>query len=493
MIRRALSSLLISSVLAGCTLAPAYHRPTPAIPAVLPSAGVADTGEAPASLAYRDVFRDPKLVELIDRALANNQDLKAAIANVRAARAQVMVTRSLLFPQVDGSAGLTTGDSSNETRGNIGNGAAAGGNGAGTGGRRTTYTADVQASWEIDLFGRQQSLTNAAYNEYLGTDMARRGVRLSIVAGVANAYLALATDRSLLAVANQTRTAAAKSVELTQALLKGGVAPRTDLRQAETILATAESDQANLETSVAQDRNALELLVGAPVTDDLLPASIESVDGLLAEVPPGLDSSILLRRPDVAQAEYTLRAANARIGAARAAFLPRIALTALAGFASSGLSSLFDSGAFNWSVSPSATVPIFAGGANVGNLRVSNAQRDAVLAQYQGAIQASFRDIADALARRATIDRQLAASTRLDSAARDSLFLFDARYRNGIDSYFSLLDAQRTAYTAARTLAQTHLLKAQNLVAIYQALGGDETVDTGTARGDKGTPSKDAN
>ena len=501
MIRRAAAALMISSALAGCTLAPAYKRPTPAIPPILPNAGATDPGEAPASLGYRDVFRDPRLARLIEEALTNNQNLKAAVANVRAARAQMTVARAALLPQVDGVGGLTTGDSSNETRGNVGNGTTAGsgagiglpaGNGTSTGGRRTTYNANAQASWEIDLFGRQRSLTDAAYNEYLGTDAARRGVRLSIVAGVANAYLTLATDRSLLAVANQTRTSAAKSVELTQALLKGGVAPRTDLRQAETILAQAESDQANLETSVAQDRNALELLVGAPVADELLPASIESVDGLLAEVPPGIDSSILLRRPDVIEAEYRLRAANARIGAARAAFLPRIALTALAGFASSGLSNLFQGSAFTWSASPSASVPIFAGGANVGNLRLSNAQRDAALAQYQVAIQSAFRDIADALARRATIERQLAASSRLDAAARDSLFLFDARYRNGVDSFFSLLDAQRTAYTAARTLAQTRLLKAQNLVAIYQSLGGDQTVDVATPRGDEGVAPENA-
>jgi len=195
-------------------------------------------------------------------------------------------------------------------------------------------------------------------------------------------------------------------------------------------------------------------------------------------VPAGLDSSILLRRPDVVESEYALRAANARIGAARAAFFPRIGLTALAGFASSALSSLFQGSAFTWSVAPSATLPIFDGGANLGNLRYSKAQRDLALANYQKAIQSAFRDVADALARRATIDRQLAASTKLDASARDSLFLANARYREGIDPYLNMLDAQRTAYGAARTLAQARLLKAQNLVTLYQALGGDQLIDT---------------
>lgn len=477
MTRSRAALLLPLCALPACSLAPAYHRPVPAIPATLPAAGQ----PAPASLSYRDVFRDARLVALIDQALANNQDLKAALANVASARAQARITEADLFPQVDGNAGLTTGDSSNNTRGSSSTGTSTG-NGASTGGRRTSYNANLGVSWEIDLFGRLRSLSDAAFDQYLGTEAARRGTRLTVVAGVANAWLILAADRSLLAVARDTRASAAKSVELTRALLKGGVAPRTSLRQAETILSQAEADQASLETAVAQDRNALQLLVGAPVADDLLPASIESLDGSLAEVPAGLDSSILLRRPDVVQAEYGLRAANARIGAARAAFFPRIGLTALAGFASTALSSLFEHGAFTWSVVPSASLPIFDGGANLGNLRYSKAQRDLALATYQKAIQSAFRDVSNALARRATIDDQLAATTRLDSAARDSLFLANARFREGIDPYLNLLDAQRTAYGAARTLAQTRLLKAQNLVTLYQSLGGDELVDVRPAR-----------
>lgn len=495
MIRRLVSIAALAS-LAACSFEPAYRRPAAAIPAALPDAGQAET--VPAKLSYRDVFRDPKLLHLIDQALAYNQDLKAAYANVLAARAQVAIVQSDLLPQIGAVGSYSTGDSSNQTRGstnnaggsnNVGNGP---GGGASSGGVRTTYTAQLAASWELDLFGRIRSLSNAALNEFYATEAAQRGTRLNIVAGVANAYLKLAADRSLLAVATETRASAQKSVDLTRALLNGGVAPRTDLRQAETILVQAEVDQAALETAVEQDRNALQLLVGAPIDEAMLPASLESVDGLLMEVPAGLDSSILLRRPDVVQAEYRLRAANSRIGAARAAFFPQISLTAFGGFASSALSNLFQNDAFAWNFTPRADQAIFAPGA-FGNNRLIRAQRDLAIANYQKAIQSAFRDISDALARRATIDRQLDATTRLDAAARDSLMLSSARYREGVDPFLGLLDAQRTAYGAARTLASTRLIKAQNLVALYQALGGDELIDAlPPGKGGKNTRPEDA-
>jgi multidrug efflux system outer membrane protein len=466
-------------LLAACSFEPAYRRPAPAIPGYLPDSGQAE--RSPAKLSYRDVFRDPKLVHLIDQALANNQDLKAAYANVLAARAQVGIAQSDLLPQVGAVGSYSQADSSNQTRGSNNGGNNNGGNGPGggasSGGVRTTYTAQLAASWEIDLFGRVRSLSNAALNEFYATEAAQRGTRLNIVAGVANAYLKLAADRSLLAVATETRASAQKSVDLTEALLKGGVAPRTDLRRAQTILVQAETDQAALETAVAQDRNALQLLVGAPISEELLPSSLENVDGLLTDVPAGLQSSILLRRPDVVQAEFRLRAANSRIGAARAAFFPQISLTAFGGFASSALSNLFQQDATAWNFTPRVDQAIFAPGAFANN-RLIKAQRDLAVANYQKAIQTAFRDISDALARRATIDRQLDASSRLDAAARDALMLSTARYREGVDPYLSLLDAQRTAYGAARTLATTRLIKAQNLVTLYQSLGGDELIDT---------------
>jgi multidrug efflux system outer membrane protein len=272
-------------------------------------------------------------------------------------------------------------------------------------------------------------------------------------------------------------TSASKTVDLTRSRVSGGVAPRSDLDQALTVLQTARSDLASLTSQVAQDRNALELLVGAPVADADLPESIEAVDGALGEAPAGLDSRILLRRPDVAEAEYNLRSANAQIGAARAAFFPTISLTALAGTTSPALSALFAGSNFTWRGAASITQPLFAGGANVGNLARAHGERDLAVANYQKAIQSAFRDVADALARRGTIKDQLTAQTNLEAAARDNLTLEEARYRGGVTPFLNTLDAQRTYYSAQRTLAATRLIEALNLVTLYRSLGGDELID----------------
>jgi multidrug efflux system outer membrane protein len=464
-----IGALLGLTALTACSLEPAYRRPDPAVPPAWPvgDAYLRQSEAALPSVSYRDIFRDPHLQAIIAQALANNQDLRIALANVASARAQYRIAHASIFPEIDASGGVTVSHGSENA-------------GSGTGTTTSSYSAEIgTTAFEIDLFGRLRSLSNAAFDAYLGTEAAARAARLTLVAGVADAYLQLATDRSLLAIAADTETSAQRSVDLTRARLQGGIAPRTDLRQAETILAQARSDQAALITAVAQDRNALELLVGGPVADADLPASLETVDDLLAELPAGLDSQVLLRRPDVVQAEYQLRAANARIGAARAAFFPRVALTALAGLASTALSSLFTGGAFSWSVAPSATLPIFDAGANRGNLRYAEAQRDLAVANYRKAIQTAFREVADALARRGTIDRQLAADRQLEAAARDSLFLGTERYRGGIDTYLAALDAQRTLYSARRTLAATRLIRAQNLVDLYQTLGGDQLVADG--------------
>jgi multidrug efflux system outer membrane protein len=469
-VRRLAPSLLAVSLLAsGCSLDPAYVRPTAAVPTAWPKgeAYPEATEATPSLISYRDIFRDPKLQAIIDRALANNQDIRLALANVAAARAQYRVQRADLFPQVGAGAGVTTGETRSSNTGLVANP-----------GRRTTYSADVDlTSFELDLFGRLRSLSRAAMQTYLASEANVRAVRLTLVAETASAYLTLAADRSLIAIAVETEASAQRSVELTSARLKGGVAPRTDLRQAETVLRQAQADHANLITQVAQDRNALELLVGASVPDAELPPSIESIDGMLGELPAGLDSRILLKRPDVVEAEAQLKAADARIGAARAAFFPTIGLTAAAGFVSPALSSLFSGDRFNWSVSPSASVPIFQGGALKGNLALARAQRDQSLAQYQQAIQTAFREVADALARRGTIAREYEAQAALEEAAADSYRLEDARYREGVDPFLSSLDAQRTLYGARRSLASTRLTRADNLVALYRTLGGDMVID----------------
>lgn len=458
---RWLAILLSAVTLTGCTLEPAYVRPTPAAPQTWPvgAAYPAATSQGP-SLTYAEVFRDARLKSLIDRALASNQDLAAALANVEIARGQYRIQRADQLPHLNSTASASEDHVPGDT------------------------TRDHQAglelpAFEIDLFGRLRSLSHAAQEQYLATDAGARMVRLTLVGDMANAWLALATDRSLLAIADETEASARKTVELTQARLTGGVAPRTDLSQAQTVLDQALADRAQLTTQVAQDRNALELLVGGSVAEHELPVSIESLDGSLAEAPAGLDSHILLGRPDVEEAEHRLKASFAEIGAARAAFFPTISLTGLAGVASPELGALFSGGTFTWQGQAAAALPIFAGGALRGGLDQAEGERDLALAQYQKAIQAAFRDVADALARRGTIGDQLSAQASLEAAANEGYTLSLARYREGVDPYLNTLDAQRTLYVARRGLVTTRLAQAQNLVALYESLGGDPLVRSG--------------
>ncbi|WP_421838636.1 efflux transporter outer membrane subunit [Novosphingobium sp.] len=478
--KRAASLLLIAALpglLGACSLQPKYMRPAPAVPAgwrIADPALLASETDL-AALGYRAIFHDIRLQALIERGLEHSQDLKAAVANVAAARGLYRVQRAALLPAINAAAAATLNDggSGNVGSGNVGSGNV--GNGSAGGGLRENYSVNIGASaFELDLFGRLRSLSDAQLNAYFATEQAARATRLTLAADIADVYFTLAADRSLLAIARQTAVSAQRSVALTSARLAGGVAPRTDLRQAETIQATARSDLANLTTIVEQDRNALELLIGGPVRDADLPDAIESVDSQVGPVPVGLASSILLRRPDVMEAEYQLRAANARIGAARAAFFPRISLTGAGGLASSALSGLFTGGAFAYNAGASASLPIFAGGANSGNLAAARAQTEAATATYQRAIQLAFRDVSDALARRATISDQIAAQSALEAAARDTAFLTTERYRGGVASFLESLDAQRALYAAQRSLISARLLRASNLVALYRALGGDD-------------------
>lgn len=465
--RRALAMVLAGAALAGCSLEPTYLRPTPAIPSSWPVGAAYPTASQAAlpSVRYQDIFRDPHLQAVIVRALANNQDLQVALANVGIARAQYRIQRAQLLPTID----ATVAGTESRSRPQSGGGAATASQ------TQRSYEANVGFSaFELDLFGRLRSLSHAAQQQYLASEAGARTARLTLVSEVATVYLTLAADRSLLEVSVETEASATKSVELTRARLAGGVAPRSDLRQAETILYQARSDRANLTTIVAQDRNALELLVGATVPDADLPASIESIDGMLGELPTGLDSRILLRRPDVEQAEHQLRAANAQIGAARAAFFPTINLTALAGVISPALSALFAGGNSVWSAQAAAGQTLFDGGANRGNLAMTKSQRDLATAQYQLAIQTAFREVADALARQGTINDQLAAQTSLEAAAADDYTLAQARYKEGADTFLNALIAQRTLYSAQVTHAQTRLLRAVNLVTLYRSLGGEE-------------------
>jgi multidrug efflux system outer membrane protein len=463
---RRLALFLAAASLGACSMDPHYVRPEPPVPPSWPvgDAYLARSEAALPSISYRDIFRDPRLQTLVEQALVNNRDLRVAAANIASARAQYHIQRAELLPEVDASGGYRFADP--------------GGGTTGTSRAKGSFSTDIGINaFEIDLFGRVRSLSSAAQNRYFGTEAAARATRLTLVGGIGAAWLTYAADRSLLKIAQDTAASAESSVKLTRARLDGGVAPRTDLAQAQIVLTTAQSDLAQQTTAVAQDVNALQLLVGAPIDPALLPASIDEAAKSFAELPAGLDSGILLRRPDVVQAEYELRAANAEIGAARAALFPRISLTALAGFASGPLGSLFTGGAFNYSVAPSVNYPIFRAGAGKAGVRQSEAQRDAALATYEKAIQTAFREVSDALARRGTIEAQMTAQQALTAAATDNYRLSDARYRGGIDTFLQSLDAQRSLYSAQRSLIATELVAASNRVTLYRVLGGDATLD----------------
>ena len=454
--KRAIS--IIAVLASACTtMEPKYVRPNPAIPASWPVGDpyLAQTEVGLPVLTYRQVFQDPRLQRLIAQALTNNRDLMVAASNIAASREQYRIQRAQQLPTLNANAGATaTGDKDNRVSAN--------------------YQAGVSVpSFELDLFGRVRSLTHVELERYFASEAGARATRLALVAEVAGAWLDYAADSSLRLIAEQTAASAEKSVRLTRLRLEGGVAPRTDLSQAEQILSQAQADLARQRTAVAQDANALQLLVGAPIDPRLLSGTIEEAFGKIAPVPAGLDSYVLLRRPDVLQAEYQLRSANAQIGAARAALFPRITLTGLLGFASTALTSLLTGGAFAWSAGADATYTIFQSGAGHANVRLSEAQRNAAVATYQGTIQTAFREVSDALARRGTINDELAARQRQQAATADTYVLTEARYRAGIDPFLTVLDAQRSYYSAQQTMVATKLTAAQNIVTLYQSIGGD--------------------
>ncbi|KGB56101.1 Efflux transporter, outer membrane factor (OMF) lipo, NodT family protein [Sphingopyxis sp. LC81] len=450
--------------LAGCSLAPKTVLPTPPVPQSWPAgdAYLLASEAALPILSYKSVFTDPRLQSLTDQALANNRDLRVAYANVAAARAQVRVTRSGQFPELGVSAGAGYAD-----------------NGSGNGSGDFSLRGGVTA-FELDLFGKLANATEADRNRALGTEAASRTVRLALIANLADAWAAYGADRDLLKIAEDTAANARESVRLTRARLDGGVAPRTDLRQAEQILATAEDSIAQQRTALAQDENLIRLLVGGDIDRALLPASLTEVTPAIVSLPAGVSSEILLRRPDVIEAEYGLRAANADIGVARARLFPSISLTGLLGFASNALGSLFDSGSWGWSAGGDATATIFDAGGRRAGVAVSEAQRDAALAGYEGAIQTAFREVADALAVQGTIAERVRAAAANTEAAADTATLADARYKGGVDSFLSSLDAQRSLYSARRSEVGTQLLLTQTRIALFRTLGGDSSAGSET-------------
>lgn len=460
-------SLLSALLLAGCDMAPRYVRPAMPVPTVLPlpTALRPPVGAAPvvvADLGWRDFFTDDRLRRLIAVALDNNRDLRIAAGRVEQARAQYGVTRANIAPT-------------------IGVRAEGGGNRMPVGGAATTNVLGTQdiysvqagvSAWEIDLFGRLRNLSRAAQEQYFASQEARNAAHVALIAEIASAYLSLAADTDRLRIAQDTARAFQQTLDLNTQRFRGGIGSELEVRQAETSYQQARSDIADLTARTAQDRNMIELLAGASVDPALLPTGLRPEGSTMAQLPANLSSQVLLRRPDIAEAEHQLRAVNANIGAARAAFFPTLSLTAVAGTLSGSLSGLFKDGTTSWSVAPSATLPIFDFGRNRSNLRYAEASRTVAVAGYERAIQTGFREVADALARRATIGNQLEAQGALRLAAGSAYRLSDARFRTGVEPFLNTLDAQRTLYSADLSLVGTRQTAELNLVELYRALGG---------------------
>jgi len=467
MIRRIVIMSIAITCLAACSMAPHYSPPEAPVSATWPTGpAYKDVMEKSADKAVTDTpwqefFVNPQLQKLINLALANNRDLRVAALNIERSRAQYRIQRSDLLPKVDANASATFLRLPENFLG------------TGLPLNLHLYTVGLGiSSYELDLFGRMRDLKDQALQQFFATGEARRSVQISLVAEVAANYLTLAADRELLELAKDTLTSQQTSYQLFRSRYEAGMSSRLDLHQAQTSVDSARVDIARFTTFVAQDENALTLVVGSPVPDDLLPAVLSETLTALKDLQPGLPSDVLLRRPDILKAEALLKAANANIGAARAAFFPRITLVSSVGFLSDDLSGLFKGGSFVGQFAPQITLPIFNAGSNRANLKVAEVDRDIVLTQYEKAIQTAFREVADALALRGTINDQVAAQQSLTDATSESYRLSQARYEKGLDSYLNVLDSQRSLYGSQQNLISVRLARLNNLVTLYKVLGG---------------------
>lgn len=452
-------------LLSACSFAPDYHRPELPVPtawdAISPSVQQAE-GAVWGDMGWTAFFPDKGLQGLIQTALQHNRDLRVAVLNIDAARAAYRVTEADLLPRVDAGLSESAQRIPQALSQSISKQARV----------SHQYNANLAVTaFELDLFGRLRSLNQQALETYLATEAARDATRIALIAEVANAYVTLLGDRTQLSLAESTLDTRLRTLELIERRLDVGMSNALDRAQARTAVESARASLARYTRLVEQDRNALQLLVGAPVVGGTLPATLDGMV-LVEDLPVGLPSEVLLRRPDVMQAEHALKAANANIGAARAAFFPRISLTAMFGLASPALSNLFEVDSRVWSFAPGVTFPIFDAGRNEATLAASKANRDIAVARYEKAIQSAFREVSDGLAARRTLVDQAEAQKALADAAATSLRLSDARYRQGIDNYLAVLDAQRTLYDAQQSLIQVQVQRLSNLVSLYKALGG---------------------
>lgn len=446
-----LGALAAAALIAGCSMTPTLERPAAPVPATFPGQPASVTASGPVQ-AWESFITDARLRELVALALKNNRDLRVATLNIEQVRAQYQVRRADQVPTVNAT---VAGNRQPTAGGDI----------------SSTYTAGLaMASWELDFFGRVASLKDAALAQFLASEEAQRAVQTSLVASVASSWLSLQTDEALLALTQRTLATREDSLRLTKLRFDNGAASALDLRQAESLTAAARATLAQQRRTIAQDLNALTLLVGQEVPVNLLPGAGDVAP--FQPVPEGLPSELLTRRADIRQAEQQMAAANANIGAARAAFFPRISLTAGIGTVSTELSGLFKDGSWGFTLAPQALLPIFDMGRNQANLDAAKAARDIAIAQYEKSIQVAFREVADALAGRATLGEQLAAQEAQALAETDRFRLAELRYRNGVASYLDVLDAQRSLFATQQALAQTRLVQQQNQVALYKALGG---------------------
>ena len=461
-----LTLLAAALLLAGCSMIPTYERPAAPVAATFPQAqAAASTGVAAADLAWKDYFSDPRLQQLITIALENNRDLRVSVLNIEQARAQFQITRASQYPVVNG---VASGTRQPNTSGQYAN---------------AFQVGLAVSAWEIDFFGRVAALKEQALAQYLATEEARKSAQISLVAAVANGWYTLLADEELLAISRSTLATREESIKLAKLRLDNGVSSELDYHQAEGLTQAARATLAQQQRQRALDENALVLLLG----QSLPPEVLATVSGYrladtpaMAPLPAGLPSDLLTRRPDIRQAEQTLLASNANIGAARAAFFPRISLTASVGSVSSELSGLFKSGSWAFSLAPQLVLPIFDAGRNQAGLDSAQAGRAIAVAQYEKAIQTAFREVADALAGQATLTDQLNAQKAQSDAEAKRLKLSDLRYRNGVASYLDFLDAQRSLFSTQQAVVQTRLVQLQNQVALYKTLGGGWT-ETGTA------------
>ncbi|HEY1929902.1 MAG TPA: efflux transporter outer membrane subunit [Caulobacteraceae bacterium] len=466
--RRPPAFALAALALAACshgTLEPPYHRPALPVPEAFPTeAPFAQQAPGAIPASWQTVFTGPKLQRLITLALAENRDLRTAVAQTEASREQFHSQRAALFPTVDATASASFNREYLNLPQQLG---------GPRGFSATEYQLGLGAtSYQLDLFGRIRSLTRAAFLQYVATREGQLNAEITVAATVAADWLTMAADESLLKVTRETLATAEQSLQLTQQRLANGVGTGLDVAQAQTVVQQARADIGRYETAVGQDLDALQLAVGAPIPMELRPTDLDDPNAVLPVIPGALNSTVLLRRPDVLQAEDQLRSANANIGAARAAFFPSISLTGSGGTASASLANLFAPATMVWQFAPTVTLPIFTGGLNRANLAYAKAEDRLAVAQYEKAIQSAFREVNDALAVQGRIDERIDAEQGLVAAAAESLRLSTALYERGEDTYLDVLNAQRTLFVAQEALVSLQLLAKTNIVNLYQALGG---------------------